>query len=88
MSNPICSVYANNPLLKGVRTQADLQQINTFCNFAQDQDYGPMATSSSGEADRPCVCPYGYGYLRNAYQFSAGPKKINYQQGVNFNHLK
>ena len=87
MSN-LCSVYATNPLLKGVRTEADLQQIQTFCNFAQNMDYGPMATSSSGEASRPCMCPYGYGYLSNAYQFSAGPKMINYQQSLNAQRMR
>ena len=84
MSNSnICSVYATNPLLKGWRTKADLEAINVYCNFAQNMPYGPIPDAERIN-QRPCNCPFGYGYSDNAYNFSAGPGSINLNQSANY----
>jgi hypothetical protein len=81
--NNICSVYRNSPLLKGVRTEADLQAIDKYCNYAVNFNYGPNPTSV--RVDQPvCNCPFGYGYNQNAYNFQSGPSMINLNQSLNY----
>lgn len=79
----ICSVYQNNPLLKGTRTKADLDAIQTYCTNAVNFRYGP-----NPDADRvpqaACNCPFGYGYNASAYNFQSGPSFINFNQSQNF----
>lgn len=91
--NVLCNYYATSPLLQGTRTDADLQAIDVYCNFAQSRNYGPIPQLddkmkwASGK-QRPCFCPFGYGYLDTAYQFSSGPQMINLNQVRNFEALQ
>jgi hypothetical protein len=85
--NPLCGYYANQPLLQGTRTAADLAAIDVYCNFAQSRPYGPIPqimAPYSNVPQRPCACPAGYGFLDTAYQFSAGPNMINLNQALNY----
>jgi hypothetical protein len=82
MSNQ-CGVYKFNPLLKGSRTQADLDAIDTYCNYAMNFNYGPNPTNE--RVNQPaCNCPFGYGYNGTAYNFQSGPEFINLNQSLNF----
>lgn len=82
----ICNVYRTNPLLQGVRTQNDLQAIDVYCTFAQNMDYGPIPTDERIN-QRPCGCPYGYGFLDTAYNFSSGPDYMDLGQALNYKAL-
>lgn len=79
----ICDVYATQPLLKGIRTQYDLDAIKLYCANAQRMDYGP---SSAGVSKvQPCTCPYGYAQgLNQAYAFSSGPQFMDLGQALNY----
>lgn len=78
-----CSCYQTNPLLKGTRTQADLDAINLYCTYAQNFNYGPNPTRDVVQQP-PCNCPFGYGYNSDAYQFQSGPNFINLGQSLNY----
>jgi hypothetical protein len=79
----ICSVYKNNKLLTGVRTKADLQSIDVYCNHAMNFNYGPNPTNE--RINYPASnCSFGYGYNSDAYKFQAGPNFINLGQSLNF----
>lgn len=82
-NNNVCGVYENNPLLKGVRTQFDLDQIKTYCNYAMNFNYGPNPTNER-VAQPACNCPFGYGYNGSAYNFQSGPQFINLNQAQNY----
>ncbi len=82
-SNNVCSVYQNSPLLKGVRTKADLDAIALYCNNAMNFNYGPNPTNDVVQQPA-CNCPFGYGYNRNAYDFQSGPDRINLGQALNY----
>lgn len=89
--NPLCNYYATNPLLQGTRTEADLKAIDVYCNFAQSRNYGPIPKifpPYERVQQRPCACPFGYGYLDTAYQFSSGPDMINLNQELNYQALQ
>ena len=82
-NNNVCNVYQSSPLLKGVRTEADLKAIQTYCNYAMNFNYGPNPTNE--RVDQPaCNCPFGYGYNQNAYNFQSGPQMINLNQSLNY----
>lgn len=88
--NPLCGYYATQPLLQGTRTASDLAAIDVYCNFAQSRPYGPIPQISppyQNVPQRPCACPFGYGYLDTAYQFSSGPNMINLNQALNYQAL-
>jgi hypothetical protein len=79
----ICSVYKNNKLLTGVRTNADLIAIDTYCNHAMNFNYGPNPTSD--RVVYPATnFPFGYVYNSDAYKFQSGPNFINLGQSLNF----
>lgn len=82
-NNNVCGVYRSNPLVAGVRTEADLKAIETYCNYAMNFDYGPNPTNER-VAQPACNCPFGYGYNQNAYNFQSGPQMINLNQSLNF----
>jgi hypothetical protein len=86
-SNDLCNVYANNVLLKGARSPADLQAIAVYCPFAQSRPYGPNPPAERVMESAGCSCPYGYGFNSNAYNFSAGPSYINLNQSLNMQKL-
>jgi hypothetical protein len=82
-NNNICNVYQTNPLLKGVRTKADLDAISLYCNNAMNFNYGPNPTRDV--VQQPvCNCPFGYGYNATAYDFQSGPNFINLNQAQNY----
>jgi len=75
--------YLTNPLLKGVRTPADLQAISLYGKYAQTFNYGPNPTRDTVQQPA-CNCPFGYGYNSNAYDFQSGPNFINLGQSQNY----
>ena len=79
----ICSVYKNNKLLTGVRTKADLDSIDVYCNYAMNFNYGPNPTNER-VVSPACNCPFGYGYNSDAYKFQAGPNFTNLGQSLNY----
>lgn len=88
--NPLCNYYRTSDLLKGTRTAADLAAIDVYCNFAQSRPYGPIPRVYPGDRvmQRPCACPFGYGYLDTAYQFSSGPNFMDLNQSQNYMMLQ
>lgn len=89
--NPLCGYYKSEPLLQGARSPNDLAALQVYCDFAQSRQYGPipqLAPQFQRVYQRPCACPFGYGYLDTAYQFSAGPKMINLNQALNYKSLQ
>jgi hypothetical protein len=83
MSDTMYNVYRTNPLLKGVRTQADLDAIDRYGAYALNFNYGPNPTKDRVE-QTACNCPFGYGYNSNAYDFQSGPNFINLNQAQNY----
>lgn len=86
--NPLCGYYQNSDLLKGTRTEADLKAIDVYCNFAQNMNYGPIPRVYDRTVQRPCACPFGYGFLDTAYQFSSGPNFMDLNQAQNYDMLQ
>ncbi len=79
----VCGVYEDSNLLKGSRTAADLASIRQYCTYAMNFNYGPNPTNET--VPQPaCNCPFGYGYNNNAYDFQAGPSRINLGQALNY----
>lgn len=83
MSNNLCGFYESSPLLKGSRTQYDLDMIKRYCTYAVNFNYGPNPTNDR-VAQPASNCPFGYGYNQNAYDFQSGPQMINLNQSLNF----
>jgi len=78
-----CDSYKTNPLLKGTRTDQDLKDIDTYCSYAMNFNYGPNPTNER-VAQPVCNCPFGYGYNSTAYNFQSGPNFINLNQSLNY----
>lgn len=77
------NVYRTNPLLQGVRTQADLDSIDRYGAYALNFKYGPNPTNER-VPQMASNCPFGYGYNSNAYNFQSGPNFINLNQVQNY----